>query len=416
MLKQLLEKRASIFSAMQELRGKLGADGKFSPEDETKWEKMNSDWSALDLAIAQEKAWEERSREMASEEYENRQRTAGNTSHTGGPAQGNPENAYALAFEKYCRKGQSSLTPEEVRTLETRGTNTQITTTDSLGGYLVPTLFSSEMDKTLKHYGGVLEVARLITTSIGGTLEWPTVNDTAATGSIQTTEAGALTVADMTFGKVDLNAYTFTSDIVKLAYQLLNDESVGLQGMLAEMLIERIARNVNAKLTTGTGSGQPTGIVTASSLGVETASATALTMSELITLLHSVDRAYRVGPSVGWMMNDGVLAAIKKLAVGSSDANPLWLPDFRGGEPDRLLGYPVYINNDMAATQAAAAKSVLFGNFNKYVVRRVGGFNVQRLNELYAANLSVGFLAYTRLDGNLIASGAVKHLLNNDGV
>jgi HK97 family phage major capsid protein len=111
------------------------------------------------------------------------------------------------------------------------------------------------------------------------------------------------------------------------------------------------------------------------------------------------------------MMHDLVLAYARKLAVGNADANPLWQASFRDGEPDRLLGYPVYVNNDMDSAITAAKKIMLFADFSKYKVRRVGGITLKRLNELYAANLVIGFISHLRLDGQLVATGAAKHLI-----
>ncbi len=80
----------------------------------------------------------------------------------------------------------------------------------------------------------------------------------------------------------------------------------------------------------------------------------------------------------------------------------------QGGTPDRILGYPVLINQDMPA-MAANAKSILFGDFKAaYVIRDVLGIQQLRLEERYADFLQVAFLAFLRTDGLVQDSNAVK--------
>jgi HK97 family phage major capsid protein len=81
------------------------------------------------------------------------------------------------------------------------------------------------------------------------------------------------------------------------------------------------------------------------------------------------------------------------------------------GENDMLFGKPIYVNNDMASSIATTNKTVLFGDFDQYVVRVNGGLEFLRLNERYADELVVGFIAYKRLDGDILQSAAIKHLV-----
>ena len=130
---------------------------------------------------------------------------------------------------------------------------------------------------------------------------------------------------------------------------------------------------------------------------------------EIIDLFHSVDPAYRASPSCRFMFNDSTLSAIRKLKDG--DGNYLWqAADGRAGEPAAILGRGYVINQAMDSI-ATAKKTVLFGDMNKYVVRRVRDFTLLRLAERYAEYYQVGFLAFNRLDGELLDTAAVKHLV-----
>ena len=127
---------------------------------------------------------------------------------------------------------------------------------------------------------------------------------------------------DMTFGVMTLDAYKYTSKIVRVSVELLQDSAFNLGAELGSLLGERLGRIQNTHATTGTGSSQPNGVVTASALGKTAASATAITTDEIIDLFHSVDRAYRGNSS--FMAADSTVAAIRKLKDG--DSQYLWQP------------------------------------------------------------------------------------------
>jgi HK97 family phage major capsid protein len=234
------------------------------------------------------------------------------------------------------------------------------------------------------------------------------VNDTGNSGSLEG-ENDALATTDVTFGETQLDAYIVSSDIIKSSVALLEDEEVNLVQVISDILAERIARKENALLTTGTGSSQHNGVVTASAVGKTTTGATAITADEVIDLFHSVDPSYRTGAT--WMMHDNIALYIRKLKDG--DNQYLWSPGLQSGLPDRMLGAPVSINQDMQSSVATATKTVLFGDFKKYKVRRVRQLRFRRLTELYAGNDQEGFVAVIRSDGDLLNAGTnpVKHML-----
>ena len=307
-------------------------------------------------------------------------------------------------FSKYLRYGMQELSREERYLL--RGTNPQ-TTSDSAGGYTIPEGWTGELDWAKQFIGEVESVARVFSTATGNTLPIPKVNDTATDAALQT-EGSATTVADMTFGNTDLSAYTY-STLVKVSKQLLQDEEVNLIGYLTELLGQRIARATNAALTTGDGSGKPNGIITAATVGKTAASATAITHEELIDLYYSVDPAYRMGNSCYYMMNDAVHAAVRKLGLTAAENfNPI---TFSNDGTMFILGKEVKINQDMASAISTGNKTILFGDFSGYAVRVAGGINVLRLDERYADELNVGFMAYKRVDGDLISAGAPLKVL-----
>jgi HK97 family phage major capsid protein len=183
-----------------------------------------------------------------------------------------------------------------------------------------------------------------------------------------------------------------------------------LGSFVAGQLANRLNRGINAHLTTGDNSGKPQGVVTGSTLGKTAASATAVTIAELLDLMYSVDVSYRNAAGAAFMMNSATFAAITKLGFGSSNDFPVVIPSMEAGAPDLLFGKPVYVNEDMAGI-ATGEKSVIFGDMKQYYIHQAGGVQLLRLEERYADELSVGYLAYKRIDGNVVQGSAIKHLI-----
>lgn len=322
---------------------------------------------------------------------------------------------YGEVFEKALRYGVSELNAEERSVLmrnrdpEARA---QSTGTDSAGGYTVPEGFVTELDKALALWGPMWDggIVRELNTSSGNPLPWPTVDDTSKTGE-QHTENGAATDdggADVAFGQKMLNAYIYDTEVVRVPIELLQDSAFNMESLLSDLFGERLGRLANQVLTTGTGTNQPNGIVTASTVGKTAAAAAALDADELLDLFHSVDPAYRASPKCRWMFNDSTLAAIRKLKDGNG--NYLWqMGDVRVGEPSTFLGKPYSVNQAMANI-GASAKPIIFGDLSRYVVRKVRGFSVMTLRERYAENFQIGMIGFKRFDGELLNTAAVKHL------
>ena len=321
-----------------------------------------------------------------------------------------PKASKSNTFAKYLRNGMGALNAEERALMgEMRGTSTQVVGTDSLGGFLVPQDFSDELDIATLFTGEVERVAKKLNTAGGALLDYPTINDTATDANL-VSEAAAVTIQDMTFANKQLSAYNYASQ-VRVSMQLLQDNAFDLNGFLAESMGERIARATNAAFTTGTGSSQPQGIVTGSSLGNTAASATAIAADDILDLIHSIDPSYRNKASFGLMAHDNIISAIRALGIGSSNDFPIFIPSMEAGQPDKLFGYNVYYNNDMQSSIATGTKTLIAADFSKYVVRSAGGVQFVRLNERYMDELEVGFVAYARKDAAVLDSRAVKHLI-----
>ena len=321
---------------------------------------------------------------------------------------------YREVFAKHVC-GQE-LEPEERAILRRGQSEARAQTAGSAGagGYTVPTELMTQIDIALKAHGPMYDgnvVTEIVTTS-GNPLKMPTVDDTAA-GAGAHTEGSAVTDdggADVTLGQKSLDAFAFDTEWVRWSWELDMDSIFSMEALLGALLGERLGRTANLQLTTGSGSGAPNGIVTASGLGKITAGTTAITADEMIDLVHSVDPAYRMSPKAAFMFNDMTLAVLRKLKDG--DGNYLWqMGDVTKGVPGSLLGYRYYVNQAMASipTSASASKVMIFGDLGKYYTRKVGAPVTFVARERFAPDL--GILGLIRFDGELANAAAVKHLI-----
>ncbi len=278
------------------------------------------------------------------------------------------------------------------------------------GGYLIaPETMVRSLEINMLAYGEIFSVVDVMTTPHGERMSWPTADDTSNMG-VQLGENTSIgSSVEPTFGKVYWDAYKFSSKPILVPYELLEDSVFPLPNLLGEMLGERLGRITALKCTTGSGASTPRGIVTSAALGVTAASGTAIAADEIIRLEHSVDPAYRSG--AGYMMHDGILLALRLLKDG--EGRPLWQSGFNSGVPDTLNARPVTINQNMQATVATGTKTILFGQMSKYKVRRVNSIRMYRLQERYRDTDQDGFVAFLRLDGNLLDAGThpIKYLL-----
>ncbi len=314
-------------------------------------------------------------------------------------------------FDRWLRGGDKALTAQDWA--DVRATMSTTTTTE--GGYTVPTEVSSSIIDVLKAYGGVREAASVISTTGGNDINFPTSDGTSEVGELigQNTTA---TAADPTFGVVTLSTYKFSSKVVAVPFELLQDSNADIEGFIARRLGERLGRVTNTYFTTGTGTAQPKGVVTAAASGKVGTTGQTLTVisDDLIDLVHSVDPAYR-NSSCKFMMNDSSLKVLRKLK--DSAGRPIFLPGYDGlggAMGDSLLGYNIVINQDVAV-MAANAKSILFGDFSRYTIRDVMGMTLFRFEDSAYVKLGqIGFLAWMRTGGTLTDGGTpIKYYANS---
>ena len=281
-----------------------------------------------------------------------------------------------------------------------------LNTTDD--GAVVPTDFLGEVQKIMTTVGPMVDpnVVRVINTSGGNDLEIP-VQSTRPLGTA-IAEATTITALDPTFSTVTMKAQK-VAVLTKISRELLMDNGVNIEAFLAEDLGIALGVKVNNLLTLGTGTVQPNGVSVAAGSGITggTGVSGAFTADNLIDLAHAVDGAY-LRNGGGWLMRRASLGAVRKLQDGAGAY--LFAPAATVGTPDRLLGYPVYDNPDVAAA-ATTAKSVLFGGLRNYMVRIAGGLEIARSEDAYFASDEIGVRATIRVWGDIGQSSAIKYFI-----
>ena len=413
------DERVALAKEIRSLADSLTENDKtrdFSAEEQEKWDSLNARYDALGVQM-------EREERLAKLEADNEARTADLRGFsTGNGAESADHNA---AIATWCRaQAGADVSEEEAANAKACGFNlhkreaaihlsgkaeqrapaTLAIGAGATGGTTIAEGFLPRLERALLAFGNVRGVSTVIRTQTGASLPMPTVNDTTNKGAIvaeANTAATAQADPEMQFGSVTLDAYKYSSRLVKISAELLEDSEFDLASFLGAALGERLARIGNEHFTVGTGTAQPNGVVTASAAGVTAGSATVIDDDDLVDLFHSLDPAYRA--NARWMFADGVASKLRK--IKDADGNSIWQPGLTAGNPDMILGKPVTINQDMDGVPATGDPVILFGDFSKYHVREVREIRMRRLVERYADEDVEGFVAFMRTDADLLDAG-----------
>lgn len=384
---ELREKRNKIWNTAKEfLDQKRGADGLVPAEAAAEYEKMEADMVALGKEI-------ERLERQSAYDLEMSKPTS--TPILGAPAKpaetktGRATDEYKADFGNILR-GKAPIN------------NVLSTSPDTDGGYLVPLEFERQIIMGLQEANVIRSIAKTITTSAERKIP------VAATHTIAkwTAENASITESTPTFDQKTIDAFKLT-DLVKVSLELLQDSMFDLESYIAAEFARAFGVAEEEAFCIGTGVGQPTGIFTANggTVGVTAGSATAISVDNIIDLVYTLKSPYR--RNAVFLMKDVTVSALRKLKDGNGAY--LWQPSVQAGQPDRLLGYPIYTSPYAPAVEASALP-IAFGDFSNYWIADRLGRTVQRLNELYAGNGQVGFIATERVDGKVILSEGIQLL------
>lgn len=379
---ELREKRNKALDAAKAFLESHRTDkGVLSVEDDATYTKMEADIDALTNEIHRLERQEQREAEMSKPI---------NTPLTSKPSG-------SMAPEK---KGRASDAYKEGMLTALRTNFRQVSNilqegVDADGGYLVPEEYDNRLIKVLNDENIMRKLGHKITTSGDHKINIASTEPAAA----WIEEGGALQFSDAQFSQILLDAHKLHVAI-KVTEELLYDSAFNLENYIIDEFGKALSNAEEDAFLNGTGVGQPLGLFAATGGGTVYKTVTKLTADDIMNLVYALKRPYRKNSA--FIMNDQTIATIRTFK--DNNGAYMWQPSYQAGEPDKLLGYPVY-TSPFAPTDAIA-----FGDYSYYNIGDRGTRSFKQLTELFAGNGMIGFVAKERVDGKLILPEAVQIL------
>lgn len=395
-IQELREKLANKLNEAKHLMAEKG-DQKWTDEDKAKYDGIMDEAEEVQESIKREQRRLDAEAQAHFNDINPKDPTA-------------PVDEKAKGFELFLRRGFNRLTQDELDSIR----NAMSTTTNTEGGYTVAESIAKTVIESISHYGTMRQISDHVTTASGEPMSWPTsaaneegeiVKENVAAGS-----------SDITFGTRAVPVYKFSSKIITVPFELLQDSSVDIIDLVTRRCGTRIGRAQDHFFTTGSGTDQPMGVMSAATVGVTTATGktTEITYDNLCALIESVDQSYLAGGNrPTFMMSQATRLLVRTMK--DSNGRPIWTPNdaegISAGIPGLLLGYNVHVNNFMDAP-AAGKVPLAFGLFNpSYLIRDTMNVQIFRFDDsAYISKGQIGFMAWARSGGNLLVTDAVKTL------
>ena len=381
-LQNLIEKRAKAWEGAKAfVESKKDKDGLLKEEDVQAYNEMEAKIAQFSSEIERVSRMEQMEKELSKPM---------NTPLTGKP----------MAEKMQSEKEQKNAMHKDAMLKALRSNFRQVDNVlqekvDADGGYLVPEEYDSRLIQSLEGENIMRQLGHTLTTS--GDHKINIAATTPAAAWID--EGGQLTFGEATFKQTLLDAHKLHVAI-KVTEELLYDSAFNLENYILEQFGKALANAEEDAFLNGDGTGKPTGVFHQTNGGTYLTEVATLKADDIINLIHALKRPYRKGAV--FILNDKTIAAIRKLK--DNNGAYMWQPSYQVGEPDRLLGYPVY------TSQFAPENKIAFGDFSYYNIGDRGTRSFKQLTELFAGNGMIGFVAKERVDGKLILKEAVQIL------
>ena len=391
---ELVNKRVNLWKAMNAfLDSHRNESGVLSEEDDAEYAKMEKEFDSLTKEI---------NRFDRAAAIENELKKPVNNPIFIKPSVDEEEDKPGRGSKNYLKSFWNVM---RSKTVKPEVTNALEVGTDTEGGYLVPDEFEHTLIEALEEENILRKLATVIKTS-SGDRKIPVVASKGTASWVD--EEGLIPDSDDSFGQVSIGAYKLGT-LIKVSNELLSDSIFNLEAYISKEFGRRCGAKEEDAFFNGDGTGKPTGILHATlgaETGVTTAAPTEIKADEIIDLFYSLKAPYR--KRAVWILNDSTIKAVRKLK--DSTGNYLWQPALTAGQPDTILGRPVY-TSAYVPTIAAGNRTVIFGDISYYWVADRQGRTFKKLSELYATTDQTGFVATQRVDGKLILREAVKVLV-----
>ena len=384
-VQELIEKRAKVWeTAKNFVDTHEDKNGNLSAEDKETYSRMEAEIEELTNSIERQQRAERREQELSKPV---------NSPITGKPYKDEPQGEVKTgrASDEYKKAMLTAL-----RSNFRQVSNVLQEGVDADGGYLVPEEYDHRLIDVLTEENIMRGIATKITTSGEHKINIAATKPAAA----WIEEGGALSFGDATFDQKILDAHKLHVAI-KITEELLYDNACGLENYIITEFGKALANAEEDAFLNGDGVGKPTGIFDKTKGGESIGTLTAaLKSDDILDLIYKLKRPYRKNAS--FIMNDATLAQIRKLK--DNNGQYLWQPSYQANEPDKILGY------NIRTSAFAPTDAIAFGDYKYYNIGDRGSRSFKQLNELFAGNGMIGYVAKERVDGLLILPEAVKIL------
>ena len=384
-VQELIEKRAKVWeTAKNFVDTHEDKNGNLSAEDKETYSRMEAEIEELTNSIERQQRAERREQELSKPV---------NSPITGKPYKDEPQGEVKTgrASDEYKKAMLTAL-----RSNFRQVSNVLQEGVDADGGYLVPEEYDHRLIDVLTEENIMRGIATKITTSGEHKINIAATKPAAA----WIEEGEALSFGDATFEQKILDAHKLHVAI-KITEELLYDNAFGLENYIITEFGKALANAEEDAFLNGDGVGKPTGIFDKTKGGESIGTLTAaLKSDDILDLIYKLKRPYRKNAS--FIMNDAILAQIRKLK--DNNGQYLWQPSYQANEPDKILGY------NIRTSAFAPTNAISFGDYKYYNIGDRGSRSFKQLNELFAGNGMIGYVAKERVDGLLILPEAVKIL------
>jgi len=212
--------------------------------------------------------------------------------------------------------------------------------TATAGGYLTPEGFRAELVKRAAELSELYPYVRKIPVNADSGSGPSLSTDVSITWG--TAENAALTETDPAFGQVTWNISKMSA-LTYISRELVSDSNPGIIQVVTELFQEAVAAERDKRIAVGTGSSQPTGIVSATGISAVSGCSGTLTYAKLVTLKYGLARKYH--KRARWIMSGTTLGWISKLV--DNNGQPLIRDPLVSGEPPLILGLPYSTQDDI---------------------------------------------------------------------
>ncbi|HUX16039.1 MAG TPA: phage major capsid protein [Phycisphaerae bacterium] len=297
------------------------------------------------------------------------------------------------AFEAYLANDANKMNAEQ-RALQSD--------LDVSGGFTVaPPQFVSDLIKAVDNLLFFRQMARVIPVTSSDALVGVSLDNDPADASWTSEIASVSEDSTMDFGGRSLQPHPLRK-LLKVSRKLMGTSALPIESLVRDRLTYKLGVPQESAFMTGTGANQPLGVFTASALGISTGrdvstdnTTTEMRFDNLKRVKYTLKSQYHA--AANWIYHRDAVSQLSRLKDG--DGQYIWQASVVGGDPDRLLNFPVRMSEYAPNTYTTGLYTMILGDFSNYWIAELQSIAIQRLDELYAATRQIGFIVEAEIDG-----------------